>query len=339
MAETKIGAAVRARLTEQWPEFCRLRGEVMAQTEAGRRLSERDVERVLEALVMGPLGWDVGQLAPQQDFADFALIDRGLKLAVVETKGFGVFRDQAQADGALVQGARYADRHRTPIIWGCDGCQLIFASRPAMGERIAVHLQVCLEAPEPPDELYYFTHYGLFRYPPQMVRAIPYNATQDQALYKRHHGVPLHYSCFAYVGDLRDKVTWIMPYRNADGSVDTGRIGHAVNFLLSPGGYRGQKAGSSRVPQAATLLCALRLARAYSETGRWRKPQNPFGGGKPDPQTLLWLYLHQHGIDEPGELGRVLMAAPPDQDLGDEEQASPTEIALEADEGAAPWRS
>lgn len=303
MSDTRIAAEVRRRIADRWPEFARLRGEIVAQTEAGKGLSERDVEYILQELVRGPLGWEIGQLARQQDYADFALIDRGLKLAVIETKSFGVFRDPAQVDRALIQAARYADRHRTPVIWACDGCKLVLASRDATQQAIAVHLETVLDTPEAPEELYYFTHYGLFRYAPQAQRTIPYSPSEDEALYKLHHGVRLHYSCFAYVGDLRDKATWMMPYRNQDGSVDTGRIGHAVNFLLSPGGFRGQKAQTTRIPQAATLLCALRLARAYKEIGRWRTPDRLFGGGdKPDPQTLLWLYLHQHGIDEPGEI-------------------------------------
>jgi hypothetical protein len=303
--QTKIEAEAQAQITSKWPDFCAACAKTTGQTEDGRRLSERDVEFMLEALVTGPLGWDLGQLARQQDFADFALIDRGLKLAVVETKGFGVFRDPAQADDALIQGARYADRHRTRLMWAFDGCQLLLASREPKAEDVHVHLQARMDGPEPPPELYFFTHYGLFRYPPQVLRTIPYSAAQDEALFKRHHGEMLHYSRFAYVGDLRDKGTWIMPYRNADGTVDTSRIGHAVNYLLSPGGYRGQKAEASRVPQAATLLCALRLSRAYQEIGHWRRPESPFSGGdKPDPQTLLWVYLHQHGVDDLSELGR-----------------------------------
>ncbi|MCX7598443.1 MAG: hypothetical protein N2512_06190, partial [Armatimonadetes bacterium] len=207
MSDTKIAAEVQRRLALEWPKFAHLRREIMTQTEAGRRLSERDVEQVLEALVTGPLGWNIGQLARQQDFADFALIDRGLKLAVIEAKGFGAFEDDSAVENALVQGARYADRHRTPIIWACDGCELVLASRDASAETITVHLRVPLGGEEAPGELYYFTHYGLFRYPRQALKVIPYSAAQDEALYKRHHGVLLHYSCFAYVGDLRDKAT------------------------------------------------------------------------------------------------------------------------------------
>ena len=144
--------------------------------------------------------------------ADFALIDRGLKLAVIEAKGFGVFQHQAEVDDALVQGARYADRHRTPLIWACDGCQLLLANRESSAESINVHLELPIDLPTGPEDLYYFTHYGLFRYRVEVVRVIPYSAAEDQALYKRHHGILLHCSSFAHVGDLRDKATWMMPY-------------------------------------------------------------------------------------------------------------------------------
>jgi len=95
----------------------------------------------------------------------------------------------------------------------------------------------------------------------------------------------------------------MLPYRNPDGSVDRGRVGHAVNYLFSPGGYRGQRAERTRIPEAATMLCALRLAAAYAEIGRWRTPEKPFASGdKPGPQTLLWVYLHQHGMEDPPRL-------------------------------------
>lgn len=94
----------------------------------------------------------------------------------------------------------------------------------------------------PPANLFYFTHFGLFRCPKEEQRTIPYDAEEDEELYKTHHGEPLHYSCFAHVGDLRSKSTWKLPYREADGSIDEKRLGHAVNYLLSPGGYRGNLA-------------------------------------------------------------------------------------------------
>lgn len=72
-----------------------------------------------------------------------------------------------------------------------------------------------------------------------------------------------------------------------------------LEALLSPGGYRGQKAENDAVPVAATTLVALRLARAYKELEQWKKPAVLFKpGGKPCPQELLWTYLYQQGLEE-----------------------------------------
>lgn len=119
----------------------------------------------------------------------------------------------------------------------------------------------------------------MFCHPTEELLILPYNASEDASLYKTHHGVKLHYSCFAYVGDIRDKGTWKAPYRNSDGSIDVKRLGHAVNYLLSPSGYRGKQASRQGIPEAATPLVALRLACAYKEIGKWSKPDTLFGWG------------------------------------------------------------
>ncbi len=265
-------------------------------------MKERDVEDIFQSLAEGPLGYAVEQLSTQRDYADYALIDRGLKLAIVELKTFRHFAAQdawPRIEQAMKQAARYADRHRTPNIMAFDGERLIFGkSEPAAGA-INVYLDLSVDAPEPHEDLFYLTHYGIFRHPSRVLYGFPYSPAQDEELYKKHHGELLHHSCFAYVGDIRNKKTWIAPYRNPDGSVDTKRLGHAVNFLLSPGGYRGQKASSERIPEAATPLVALKLARAYKEIGKWEPPRSFLEGGeKPSPQTLLWIYLYQCGLDE-----------------------------------------
>ena len=186
----------------------------------------------------GPLGYEIEQSGTQQEYADYALIDRGLKLAVVEVKTFGRFqRGEAKQyiEDALKQAARYANRHRAPHIMGFDGELIVLAKcEPPLGA-INVHLQFCIDDEVPPDELFYITHYGIFRYPSTVCYSIPYSDQEDTELFKTHHGESLHHTCFAYVGDVRNKGTWIAPYRNPDGSTDSKRLGHAVNYLLSPG--------------------------------------------------------------------------------------------------------
>ncbi|HGE71299.1 TPA: hypothetical protein ENX78_10720 [Candidatus Poribacteria bacterium] len=298
---TKIEKDIRDHLDMKWSDFQDRYRRIASKLESGMRLHEKDVETIFQALAEGPLGYEIEQLNTQQNYADYALIDRGLKLAIIEIKSFRLFANDIECphlQSALVQAARYANRHRTPYIMAFDGETIVLA-RVDPSNIINVHLAVNIKCDQAPPDLFFFTHYGLFRHPTNVLCAIPYDASEDEGLYKNHHGVKLHYSCFAYVGDIRDKSTWIAPYRNEDGSVDTNRIGHAVNYLLSPGGYRGQKATSQRIPNAATPFVALKLAKAYKEIGKWNKPESLFGfGGKPDPQCLLWTYLYQHGLDD-----------------------------------------
>jgi hypothetical protein len=302
VTETKIEQEVRQRISEQWPQFQERRDKILSRAQSGSPIKERDVEDIFQALAEGPLGYEVEQLSTQRDYADFALVDRGLKLAVVELKKFGQFRHgdaERHIEDTLKQASKYAERHRTPNIMAFDGQTIVFGRCKGAEGAINVHLHFSIEAESASRELYYLTHYGIFRYPSEVLYSFEYFSQEDEGLFKNHHGERLHHTCFAYVGDIRNKGTWNAPYRNADGSVDTKRLGHAVNFLLSPGGYRGSKASSMKIPVAATTLVALRLARAYEEIGKWQEPESVFDKGhKPDPQTLLWLYLYQQGLEK-----------------------------------------
>lgn len=296
----KIDQTTRDRLIQSWPEFSQRRQRLLDCRDAGRVLHEKDMEELFRCLAEGPLGYRLDHLCPQQDYADYALIDRGLKLAVVEVKRLGYLAGGRPdlLEEVLRQAARYAHRHRVPYLMAFDG-QTLALARWNRAER-SVHCALVIDVgrPEPPDELYYFTHYGIFRVLPEVRYSFLFDPGSDDGPLKTHHGTPLPHFCFAYVGDLRNKATWKMPYRNPDGSVDTKRLGHAVNYLFSPGGYRGQKAEAESIPIAATALVALRLAGAYKELGLWRAPVAPFcQGEKCSPQELLWTYLYQLGLE------------------------------------------
>jgi hypothetical protein len=300
MEPFKIDGATRQRIVEKWSSFRERRQRMLEARACGRVLHEKDMEELFRSVAEGPLGYGIENLGAQQDYADYALIDRGLKLAIVEVKALGLLHGGSESHLApvLLQAARYAHRHRTPYLMAFDGEHLGLGRLNADGS-IHCNLIVNLDQVEAPETLFYFTQYGLFHGSASVLFSVPFVASLDDALCKSHHGLPLPYTCFAYVGDLRNKQTWKMPYRNADGSVDTRRVGHAVNYLLSPGGYRGQKAENDAVPVAATTLVALRLARAYKELGQWRKPTILFKpGGKPCPQELLWTYLYQQGLED-----------------------------------------
>lgn len=301
-SETNLELSIKKHIQTEWSTFRERYKKIVSEYERGSRLHEKDIEIIFHSLAEGPLGYEIEQLSTQREYADYALVDRGLKLAIVEIKSFRAFaskQEQSQLESALIQAARYAHRHRTPHLMAFDGVILTLAELEGVQDVIKVHIQVNIEADEPPGNLFYFTHYGLFCHPTEELLTLPYDADEDAELKKTHHGVKLHYSCFAHVGDIRDKGTWRAPYRNPDGSVDVKRLPHAVNYLLSPSGHRGKQASRQRIPEAATPLVALRLAKAYKEIGKWEKPDTLFGvGKKPNPQHLLWTYLYQNGLEE-----------------------------------------
>ncbi|OIQ07567.1 hypothetical protein MTCOM_04160 [Moorella thermoacetica] len=286
---TKKEILAREKIKEKWTDFIEFREATYRHLLNGRSLSERDVEAVFEKLVTGPLGYSPAQLDRQPDFADYVLLSRDLKIAIVETKGWEAFRNKDNLYKALEQAAGYADRHRCCNLMAFDGETIALAKRE--GEDVKVLFEALINTQEPPDNLFYFTEYGLSKLPSQAICIFKCSPTPSPNEFKKHHGVNLHYSCFAYVGDLRDKSTWKMPYRNPDYTVDTGRIDKAVNYLLSPGGYRGVTVNDRSVPEAASVDVAKKLARAYKEIGKW-DDQNC------KPVARLKEYLRQKGVTD-----------------------------------------
>lgn len=248
---------------------------------------------MLERLLSDVLGYEPDQIDREPDHADFLLLYRGVKLMVIETKDWDVFHKQEALDAALLQACTYAKRHRVQYIAAFDGVRLVLGERA--GNEIRLKIELCIDEDEPHENLFFFSHYGLSKLPKDVMRALPISPNEVAAVdmnlseYKTHHGVKLHYSCFAYIGDLRAKSTWKMPYRNEDGSVDTRRIDKAVNYLFSPGGYRGATARESSVPQAAQPEVARKLAIAYQEIGKWEADS-----ASKSVQTL-WNYLSSRG--------------------------------------------
>lgn len=298
---TKKEKNARNRIQENWPDFQQQVQGILDRREHGRSLAEADVEQMFERLCADVLGYSQWQIGRQEDYADRTLEGQGMKLAVAEIKQYKAFDDDDALEDALIQAARYADRHRTPNLIAFDGYNLVLALRRKPQDDIAIMLWETLDPTEnePPENLFYFNHFGLFRYPKEELRTLTYDAAEDEELYKTHHGEQLHYSCFAYVGDLRTKSTWKMPYRNPDGTVDTNRLGHAVNYLLSPGGYRGNTADEAdHIDEGDRRLAALKLAQAYKEIGKWEADREGFySDEKPTPLQLLWRYLYQQGVE------------------------------------------
>ncbi|MFB6214305.1 MAG: hypothetical protein ABEI54_00405 [Candidatus Bipolaricaulia bacterium] len=297
---TKKEKQARKRLKSKWGDFNEQKGGILARRKHGRSLSEDDVEQMFEELFKGPLGYKMWQVGRQQDYADRTLEGQGLKLAVVEVKSFRAFDNEDELESALVQAARYGDRHRTPNLIAFDGSNLVLTLRRKSKDDIMIALWEELEDGQtPPSDLFYFTHFGLFRYPKEKKDSFSYVAEEDSKLYRTHHGEKLHYTCYAHIGDLTSKTTWKLPYRNPDGSVDEKRLGHATNYLLSPGGYRGNLADEKEnITEGDRFNAALKLAKAYKEVGKWREANEGFyNAEKPTPVQLLWRYLYQNGVE------------------------------------------
>lgn len=158
--ETKIEQEVRQRISEQWPQFQERRDKILSRAQSGSPIKERDVEDIFQALAEGPLGYEVEQLSTQREYTDFALVDRGLKLAVVELETFGQFRRgdaQQHIEEALKQASEYAERHRTPSIMAFDGETIVFGRCKGAEGAINIHLHFFIEAKSAPGELYYLT--------------------------------------------------------------------------------------------------------------------------------------------------------------------------------------
>jgi hypothetical protein len=244
----------------------------------------------LERLLAGPLGYSPGQIRRQSDFIDYELLARDLKLAVVETKGWEAFRTDGSLNEALEQAAKYAARNHVKHFFAFDAEVIALATQE--GNTISVMKELRVDGEESPEDLYFFTEYGLSKVSDEPLRSFQFvEPLSSSSEYKTHHGVSLSRDCFAYVGDPRDKTTWRLPYRNPDLTVDTSRIDKAVNYLLSPGGYRGITVTDKSIPEGASVYVARTLAKAYKEIGRWND-------GKCKPVEKLRQYLQQKGVTE-----------------------------------------
>lgn len=76
--EPKIEKEVKERIVSEWPAFHERRSRILSKVESGIPMKERDVEDIFQSLAEGPLGYEVEQLGVQQEYADYALIDRVL---------------------------------------------------------------------------------------------------------------------------------------------------------------------------------------------------------------------------------------------------------------------
>ncbi len=263
-----------ARLPESWPAFLRQRQSRLAQQERNGVAAEKVAENIVEDLFTIALDWSVGDLNNQLQYADIVLTKQGIKRLLVEVKRPGALRwDQPSLHGALAQARRYADEQRVRSIAVSDGT--LFYAVDILHGGYQPRARLLLDAPTYSLDAWWLSVDGIYRpakvlgtaegAPPGPAPSTPESSTSSIA-----DGVLLHpkyklpAECFAYVGDASKPLTWKLPFRKADGSVDEAHLPGAIRAVVS--NYRG--AHVKAVPDSAMPDVLVRLGKAAAEIQR-----------------------------------------------------------------------
>jgi len=261
-------------LKANWPIFSAKRGERLRQQGRFGGASERVAENIVEDLFTIVLGWNLGDINNQVDYADIVVTRLGIKYCIVETKRPGALAwNRAAVHRALEQARRYADEQKVACIAVSDGVMFYAANIKEGGLHDRVF--VSLESKEPHSDLWWLSEHGVYR---------PRIGSQDEPLTLLESGSVtrvenieegsnpqllhpkycLPAQCFAYVGDANRPTTWKLPYLLEDGNIDVKRLPKAIQAILS--NYRGARVSS--IPERAIPDVLRRLAEAAEQLGR-----------------------------------------------------------------------
>ena len=261
-------------LTTKWPAFQAKRNERIKQQGRCGDASERVAENIVEDLFTIALGWNLGDINNQVDYADIVITRLGVKHCVIETKRPHTLAwHKAAVHSALEQARRYADEQNVTCIAVSDGVSFYAANIEQGG--INDRVLVSLEQETPPLDLWWVSMHGIYRprigpngMPPQLLKQAQSDLQEadeslsdDSLLHPKYH---LPSQCFAYVGDANRPTTWKLPYILKDGSIDAKRLPKAIQAILS--NYRG--ASLLSVPDAAIPEVLRRLATAAEQLGK-----------------------------------------------------------------------
>lgn len=261
------------RIGARWMEFQGRRQARLRERERFGHAAERATESIVEDLFTGVLDWSIGDLNHQVGYADILLSRLGIKYLIVETKRPGALAwNRSAVDAALQQARCYAARQKVRCVAITDGVMLYGADVVNGGLRDRVFCS--LTEPAPPSVLWWLSVDGIYRQRDDVADAAlqllsaagsdsagPDPAAGTELLHPKYQ---LPCRCFAYVGSAADVRSWHLPYRNADGTVDTKRLPKAIQAILS--NYRG--AHLSSVPESAIPDVLVRLALAARSLGK-----------------------------------------------------------------------
>jgi hypothetical protein len=261
-------------LKTNWPTFSAKRRERLRQQGRFGEASERVAENIVEDLFTVAVGWNLGDINNQVDFADIVVTSLGIKHCIVETKRPGALAwNQAAVHSALEQARRYADEQNVKCIAVSDGVTFYAANIEEGG--LQDRVLVSLESKTPPLDLWWLSEHGIYRprigpdgQPLTLLKPAPVtqviSAGEDSNAPLLHPKYCLPSRCFAYVGDSNRPTTWKLPYMLEDGSIDVKRLPKAIQAILS--NYRGARVSS--VPEKAIPDVLRRLAVAAEQLGR-----------------------------------------------------------------------
>lgn len=269
-----------ASIHDRWPEFLEKRRERLVQQDRYGAAAEKVAENILEDLFTGVLDWSLSDVNYQVEYADLLLTALGIKYLLVEVKRPGMLAWNRKAvESALEQARRYADEQKVRCVSVSDGTMLYAADLKHGG--IEDRVFVSLEAPEPPEALWWLSVHGIYRdraaADDAAVRLLPDTPLPGAELAAPGGAGLLHPKyhllahCFAYVGNAADPHTWHLPYLREDRTPDSKRLPKAIQAVIS--NYRGMKVSS--IPEQDVPAVLLRLASAAVREGRM-----PFQGGK-----------------------------------------------------------
>jgi hypothetical protein len=260
------------RIHSNWPTFSQKRSERLIQQQRYGTV-EKVAENILEDLLTLVLDWSLSDINNQVGYADLLLTRLGIKYLIIEVKRPGALAWNRRAvEAALEQARRYADEQKVRCIAVSDGIMLYAADIQPSGLQDRVF--VALDSPEPQESLWWLSEHGIYRPRDECkdatLRLLPeVEATEwategvpDDALLHPKYKLPAR--CFAYPRNAADPKTWKLPYRLADGSVDTKRLPKAIQSILS--NYRGVKVSGINEKDIPDVL--VTLARAAASLGK-----------------------------------------------------------------------
>ena len=248
-----------------------LRAERLRQQARHGIAAEKVAENIIEDLMTGVLDWSVGDLNNQVHFSDLVLTHLGISYLIVETKRPGALVWNRRAlEAALEQARRYASEQRVNCVAVSDGTMFYAADVVHGGLRDRVFCR--LDGTKPAEELWWLSVHGIYRQRPSKGGAgsglLPQGevgprsiAHVPDSLLHPKYGLPAR--CFAYVGDAARTNSWKLPFRLADGTVDTKRLPKAIGAILT--NYRGAKVQT--IPEEAIPDVLRRLAKAAQSLG------------------------------------------------------------------------